>query len=133
MEQIVAKLARLDGRVQIPIRRRDHMHVDGPFVRRAHGANAPILDGVQQLDLHLRIEMTDLVQKQRAALRHLEQSALRLRRIRESAAQVTEELRLEQRSRDPGLFGRSLLLPPGLHERPYFQNRSRLQVPARLV
>ena len=64
--------------------------------------NRLLLEHLQQLRLHLQIHVADLVEKQRASVRDLEEALLRRDRAGERAALVAEQLRLEQLLRQPG-------------------------------
>src|SRR6185295_12037534 len=56
-----------------------------------------LLDGAQELDLHRRGGLGDLVQEERSVVRLREESPLLLHRAGERAALVAEELRFEER------------------------------------
>src|SRR5439155_13105518 len=62
----------------------------------SHGANPPLLQHAQELRLERRAGLRDLVEKERAAARHLEETLAVLGGAREGAAAVAEELALEQ-------------------------------------
>ena len=58
-----------------------------------------LLQDAQQLGLHFRRDVADLVQEQRAAVRELETAGAACRRARERALLVSEQLALEQARR----------------------------------
>src|SRR5205085_3923042 len=60
------------------------------------------LEHVEQLRLELRRQLPDLVEEQRAAIRDLDQAALRLPRVGKGAALVAEELSFQQMRREGG-------------------------------
>ena len=62
--------------------------------RRDHLA---LLNDAQELDLHRRRDLADFIQKERAAVRGLEDAQAVLHRPREGAPRVSEEFALEQR------------------------------------
>ncbi len=82
------------------MRRRDHAHVDGNRLRRAHRPDLGLLKHAQELHLQRHRHVADLVEEDRPAVRGLEQSLVRLHRARERAARMAEELGLEQRLRN---------------------------------
>jgi hypothetical protein len=82
---------------QIAIGRRQHPHVDRPRPVLAHAPHLALLQDAQQLYLHRRRHVANFIEKQRAAIGRLEQAGAILRRARERAAGVSEELGLQQR------------------------------------
>ena len=68
----------------------------------ADAARSALLEHAQQLRLHRRRQLADLVEEERAAVRRLEAADAPLARAGEGAALVAEELALEQRLRDRG-------------------------------
>src|SRR5262249_44243795 len=82
--------------------------------RAADGREFTILQGAQELGLHVGRQLTDLVEEQRPALRLGERSALGARRAREGALQVAEQQRLAELPRDRGAVERDArALPSG--------------------
>ena len=75
-------------------------HVDLPALVLADAPDLPLLERPQELDLHARRDLADLVQQQRPAVGRLEQARPVLGRAGEGAARVSEELALEQRLGD---------------------------------
>src|SRR5438270_514291 len=68
-------------------------------------AQAPeplFLQDFQQRRLDLQVHVADLVEKDRAAVRHLEQALFRRRRASEGPLLVSEQLGLEELARDAG-------------------------------
>ena len=81
---------------QRPVGGRDHANVGGPRPCIADRRDLTVFDGSEQLDLETWCDVTDLVQKHRAAARQLEQPFAVLDRPGERALQVPEELALDQ-------------------------------------
>src|SRR5262249_14901988 len=75
----------------------DHARIDGDDLGRADGADLSALERSQELDLETRRHLADLVEKQRPAVRLLEEPLLVRARARERTLDVPEDLRLEQR------------------------------------
>ena len=94
--QILAVLARRDRRLQVAVRRRDDPHVDLKRRRAADPLEALLFERAQNLGLQRQRQIADLVEEQRAAMRHLELAELARRRAGERALLVAEQLGLEQ-------------------------------------
>ena len=88
--QIPAESAVADFVVQISIGRRNNAHVDIDGSRTAQTLELAFLDGPQQLGLQLERELTDLVQKNGAAVGHLEAPDLGCMSAGERAALTSE-------------------------------------------
>ena len=101
IEQILAELAAGDELVKRPIRCRDHAHVDGARSARSEDLVGAVLEHAQQFHLRGRIDLADLVEKDRAAVGDFEAALAILPRVGERAAHVAEHLALEQRRRNP--------------------------------
>ena len=86
--------------LQIAIRRGDDADVDANVRRAADPLEALLLEEPQQLGLQPRRHLADLVEEDRSAVGHLEQSFLLHARVRERAALVAEQLALEQLLRE---------------------------------
>ena len=99
VEQIFAELAARDHGGQRPVGRRDDAHVDFTALARAEHLEGAVLQHAQHLDLRRRIEIADLVEEDRAAVRHLEAALAVDAGVGERAAHVAEHLALEQRRR----------------------------------
>ena len=90
----------LGGLVRIPVGRGDEADVDDCVRRRApQPAHHPILDHPQELRLQHVRHLGDLVQEERAPVRHLQETRLLPDRSGERALYVAEHLALEQRLR----------------------------------
>jgi hypothetical protein len=97
--EVLAKSLLLDLLLELPVARRDDARVEGNLGVAPHRAYRPLLQGAQELRLNLEGHVTDLVQKDRSAVRLDEEThALRLG-VGEGAANVAEELALEERRR----------------------------------
>src|SRR5207253_9395830 len=97
--EVLAKPLFVDRRAQVAVRGRDQACAEGDLGIAADGPQLTFLQHPQQLDLHLDWHLADLVEKQRAVARLHEQSMTVLTCIRERAANMTEQLALEQRGR----------------------------------
>ena len=97
MVEVAAELSRRHERGQIPLRRRDQLHVDLPRLDRAEAPDRLLLDRLQELALTAGGERVDLVEKERPAGGRLEEAALRSLGIGEGASLEAEELGLEHR------------------------------------
>jgi hypothetical protein len=78
---------------QALVRRGDQLNVDLAVAHLAEPAEAFLLEHLQQLGLHLRVEVADLVEEHDAAVGDLEQPLLAVDRARVGALLVAEELR----------------------------------------
>src|SRR5271154_6633687 len=79
LESIVKILAEGSGGhrlSQIAIGRRDDANVHAPLVRCPHRANLAFLQHAKKLGLERRVQLRDLVEKERAAVRDLEEALL---------------------------------------------------------
>ena len=80
----------------------DDADVDATRARVAERHHLALLQHAQQLRLHRRRHLADLVEQHRAARRRLEETALVVDRPGERATAVAEQLALEQRLRERG-------------------------------
>jgi hypothetical protein len=71
--------------------RGDHAHVDGALLGRAHAGDLAGLQDAEERDLRRGRQLSDLVEEDAAAVRVLEDAALRAVRAGEGAALVPEE------------------------------------------
>ena len=95
--QILAKMLALDRLARIAIRRRDEANVDDRvMLLAADAANHTVLNDAQQLRLQRQRHLRELVQEERSAVRHLEQTDLVAIGAGERALPMAEHLRLEQ-------------------------------------
>src|SRR5258706_13027408 len=95
--EVPAKAAVGRGALELAVGRGDDSHVDFARAHRADALELAVLKHAQQLGLHLRRELTDLVEKERSAIRELEAPGLRRRRAGERALLVPEQLALDER------------------------------------
>ncbi len=72
------------------------LDVDLPVAHLTQATEALLLEDLQELGLHLGIEITDFVEEDHAAMRHLEEPNLGRHRAGEGALLVAEELGLEE-------------------------------------
>ena len=107
--EVLAELALRDELRQVAVGGGDDAHVDGRLVVAADPADDLLLDRPQELDLHGRRRLADLVEEERAAVGLLEEAALLAHRAGEGAALVAEELGLEQRLRQRAAVDRDEL------------------------
>jgi hypothetical protein len=96
IEQVVAKLLLLDLLVEIATGRRDDPHIDPHRAARADPPDLGALERAQQLGLQRHVELADLVDQQRAAVRELEHALAQRYRAGERAALVTEQVGLHE-------------------------------------
>ena len=94
--EVGAKLLLSNGGEQGVMSRREEAHVDRTLADVAHATEPLLFESLEELGLDLEIDVADLVEKERAAIRGLEQSLLRSVRAGERAALVTKELRLDE-------------------------------------
>ena len=94
--EIVAERALCHDLREVAVGGGDDAHVDLDRRRRADRQDLLRFDGAQQLHLQVERQIADLVEEDRAAARALEQAFLVGDRAGEGAAQVAEELALEQ-------------------------------------
>ena len=94
--EILAQPPVAQRRVEIDVGRADQPEVDVDDPVAADRPVLALLQHAQQLGLQVRRHLADLVEQQRAALRHLEQAFLVHRRAGERALLVAEQLRLDQ-------------------------------------
>src|SRR6266487_4547918 len=97
IKEILAKPSDLSLGLEIARGRREHPRIDPACLLVANAADLTLLENAQQLGLQSDGTLTDLVEQQRAAAGLLEQPCLVGRSTRKRAADVTEQLRLEQR------------------------------------
>ena len=102
VEEVLPEALLEDLLVEIAIRRCDEPCVEGYLVVRAHGAHRLLLEGAQDLRLHLEGHLRDLVQEERAAVSLDEEPAPGASRVREGPLHVAPE-RLTSRGGTPGL------------------------------
>ena len=117
VEEIAPERSVLDLHLEILVGRGDEADVD---LHRSLGADRghPLfLDDPQKLGLERQRHLADLVEEQRAAVRHLEQAAPALAGARERALAEPEQLGLEQLGRDGrAVHGDERLVAPGARE-----------------
>jgi hypothetical protein len=99
VEQVVAEPPRLHVSIEVPPSRREHAHVHLLAPIRPDRTHLRALDRAQQLRLEREVEVSDLVDEQRAAVRLLEDALARRDGAGEGAPRMTEQLGLDQRRR----------------------------------
>ena len=99
-EEILAEPPRGHGGTQTLVRRRHQPHVDLHRRRSADALEAPLFERAQDLGLQRERQVADLVEEERAAVRHLELARLARDGAGEGALLVAEELGFEQRLRE---------------------------------
>src|SRR5688500_3687646 len=90
----------LHGLFQNAIRGADDAHVGVDRDVAADALEAPLLNHAQDLRLHGHIELADLIEEDRAAVRELELAELPRARSGERALLMTEQLVLDERGRN---------------------------------
>ena len=94
--QVLAQLAVAQRGIEIDVGGADQPEVHAHDAVAADRPVLALLQHAQELGLQIRRHLADLVEQQRAALRHLEQPFLVGRGAGECALLVAEELRLDQ-------------------------------------
>src|SRR5262245_50781361 len=94
--QILAKAARTDQVFGSLVRRGDDTHIDPARFTCAESIDLSFLQHTQQFGLQQQRHVTDLVQKQGAAMGEFELARSRLSGSRERATLITEQLAFEQ-------------------------------------
>ena len=105
--EVLAKGAGVDGSFQIAMGGRDNAHVNRAEFGGTHGLDFAFLQGAQQLGLHIERHFADFVEEERAAVGRFEQPLLGLHGPGESAFDVSEEFRFDQRRNDRGTIDRN--------------------------
>ena len=100
VEEILPESLLGDGAIEIDIRGGDDARVGVNRAIAADRTDLAVLQHAQQLHLHRRRHVADLVEKHRAAVRLLEDALAIRDRAGERAAYVAEQLRFEERLRD---------------------------------
>src|SRR5947209_17016181 len=96
VEQVRSEPAGLHELLEVAVAGRDQAQGHLQLLRAAQPAKPPTLEHVEQLRLQLGSELRDLVEKQRAAVRYLDEAALRFAGVGEGPLLVAEQLGLEQ-------------------------------------
>ena len=91
--EIGAERTARDGGFEVLVRRGDQPDIDRNFAAAAHGTDAPLLQGAEQLHLRFIGQVADLVQKERAAVRGFEGARLVAHGSRKRTLDVAEKLR----------------------------------------
>src|SRR5436190_1731252 len=94
--EVLAEAAGLHLVLEGAVGGHDDARVDRAGAVLAHRTDLPLLQHAKKLRLERRAGLRDLVEKERAAARHLEEALAILGGAREGAAAVAEELALEQ-------------------------------------
>jgi hypothetical protein len=97
--QVGAVLAALHHLLEVAVGGADQPHVDLHRLAAADAFELALLQHAQQLGLEGRRDVADLVEEQRAAVRHLEAALAVAHGAGEGALLVAEEFALQQRSR----------------------------------
>src|SRR5439155_19376588 len=100
--QILAEPARRDTRRQVPVGGRDDADVHLPPLRAADGTDLMLLEDAQPLRLQRGRDVADLVEEDRAAVGLREEAGCVGDGAGEGAADVPEELALEERLGERG-------------------------------
>jgi len=100
MVEIGSEAPLADRALEIDAGRRDKSDVHRLGACAPEPAHRVTLEHGQELALQGERQQADLIEEDRAAVRGLEQTRLRMPRVGERAALVTEQLRLEQRIGD---------------------------------
>src|SRR4029077_11039062 len=93
IEQITAKRAGCDGRVQVPVGGRNHSHVDANGLSSTNPVKFPLLQHAQERNLRLRWKLPDFIEEERATIREFKAAQAPLQRARERAFLMPEQFR----------------------------------------
>src|SRR5258708_7481968 len=94
--EVFAQLPVAEGCVEVDIRGADETEVDADDPIAADRPVLTLLDDAKQLGLQIRRHLADLVEQERAPLRHLEEALLVVLRAGERPLLVAKQLRLDQ-------------------------------------
>ncbi len=100
--QIVAKLLLSYELAEVLMRRGDQPNIDLTIANVSQPSEPFLFQNFQQLGLNLKIDVTNFVEEDRAAMGHLEQSLLGSGRTRKRALLVTEEFGFKQLASQTG-------------------------------
>ena len=98
--EVIAERAFADHRLEVAVRRRDDAHIDVYRLLATDAVELLLLQDAQELDLQVLVELSDLVEEDRAVVGELELAELAPHRTCEGAFLVAEELRFEQGAGD---------------------------------
>src|SRR5664280_2897240 len=104
MVEIAAECARLDELLQRLIRGGDHLDIDIDLAIAAEPIVRSAVENTQQLDLQFGVELTNLVQQDRAPVSQLKQALLDALGPAEGTLLISEKLAFEQVFRDCLLY-----------------------------
>src|SRR5690606_8114527 len=90
--EIFAKASLADHGPEVAVGGGDDAHIDADTRLAAEAAQGAVLQHPQQVDLHPRAQLTDLVEKEGAAVGELEEAALSVCGPGEGALFVAKEL-----------------------------------------
>src|SRR5262249_564584 len=94
--QVFAESTVFDHSLEIAICRRDHSHVDLHGLGGADAHDLFLLQRAKQLGLHAYVQISDLIEKQRPAVRNFKLALLLNVRAGERALLVSKQFRLEK-------------------------------------
>src|SRR5262249_34032463 len=94
--EVLTKAAFIDSPGQIHVRGREDTQVEADGLRAADALEFALLEDTQQLRLNVERHLGDFVQEYRAAVGLFESAHAMLRRARERAFDVPEQLGLQQ-------------------------------------
>src|SRR5690606_38937761 len=97
---------RLDVLFEVAVGGRHEARVEAALAARAHGPHDALLQRAQELRLHVELELADLVEEERPAVRLDEEPLAVALRVGEGATHVSEELALEEVRRHRGAVDR---------------------------
>src|SRR4029450_3582230 len=93
MIEVFAEAPRAYGRLQVLASRRKHPYIHGLASRAAKTPDRAFLGRLRNLPLQRAGHQADLVEKDRPAMRHLQEAGLGLPRVGERAALASDTLR----------------------------------------
>jgi hypothetical protein len=95
VQEILPKSTFTGGRIQIPVRGREHAHIRGNSLRSAHPLEFPLLEHSQQCHLRIAWQFADLVQEEGSTVRAFEATQTSLQGAGKCSPLMPEELRDE--------------------------------------
>src|SRR5262245_17868965 len=96
MQQILPNLPCLDELIDVPIRRHQNTDINLEAPHASHTPHLATVQHLQELALHLGRHVSELIEKERAAIGELEQARLVLHRAGKGAPFMTKQLTLEE-------------------------------------
>jgi hypothetical protein len=100
VEKVLPEVPRCDFTLDVAVRGSDDSYIDRDRPARSDGVDRALLQDPQQLDLHVKREVADLVEEQATAMGQLKPAHSVCQGAGESAFAMTKQLALDQLLRD---------------------------------